>query len=613
MKSNLTFVLLPGLDGTGRLMDYFARQLPGGRPAQVISYPGDRAMTLTALERHVRRRLPAQPFLLIAESFGGLIGARIAAHPPRQMRGLVLSASFATFPMSRALAPLQYVIRPSLLNHRPPRQVTELLLAGFPCPAKKRRTLEEVIHSVDSRVLLSRMKLILRSNTLADMNKSRLPLLYLQALRDRLVGKRSIEEILKVRPDAALRVIDAPHFLLQLAPGAAYQAIKAWMVENRIGSDAVSRDSRRRRRILIATATAGGGHLAAAAALEEAWKRAYPGDAVKKVDILDYTPKLYRKAYSEGYVRLAEKTPELYAHAFRKSDNAELVRRLTKWRRLAARLIAPEFIRLVRDFKPDAVLCPHFMPPEALGSGSSGPRPRIMTIVTDFEAHALWMEPSVDMYFVAAEETKARLIARGVAPKKIHVTGIPISGRFLKPTAAGPIRKSLRLSPQRATVLVLAGGLGMGPLEETLRQIDQSPAALQVIVVAGKNEKLRDRLKAQPHKHPTAVLGFATNMHELMAAADLIVTKPGGLTSSEALAMGKPLLIVNPLPGQEEANSDFLLERGAAAKINRLEDLPFRLSQLMTPKRLKAMARAARSLGRPRAADTICHAVRKTI
>jgi processive 1,2-diacylglycerol beta-glucosyltransferase len=126
--------------------------------------------------------------------------------------------------------------------------------------------------------------------------------------------------------------------------------------------------------------------------------------------------------------------------------------------------------------------------------------------------------------------------------------------------------------------------------------------------VAGRNEELRRELAVQDRKHPTHVLGFVTNMNELMAVSDLIISKPGGLTSSEALALGKPLFILNPIPGQEAANSDFLLEHGAAAKANRVEDLPFRLGQLLGSKKLQEMARNARALGRPAAALDICRA-----
>jgi len=128
-------------------------------------------------------------------------------------------------------------------------------------------------------------------------------------------------------------------------------------------------------------------------------------------------------------------------------------------------------------------------------------------------------------------------------------------------------------------------------------------------VVTGRNEDLRRQLAACDRKHPTHVLGFASNMHELMATSDLIITKPGGLTSSEAMALGKPLFILNPIPGQEAANSDFLLERGAANKANRVEDLPYRIDQLLGSQKLGEMSRAARLIGRPNAAEDICKEV----
>ena len=131
------------------------------------------------------------------------------------------------------------------------------------------------------------------------------------------------------------------------------------------------------------------------------------------------------------------------------------------------------------------------------------------------------------------------------------------------------------------------------------------------MVVCGRNEELRRELAVEDRKHPARVLGFASNMHELMAVADLIITKPGGLTSSEALAMGKPLLILDPIPGQEAANSDFLLEHGAAAKVNRVEDLPYRIGQLLGSKKIVDLAKAAKVLGRARAATEICREVLK--
>jgi processive 1,2-diacylglycerol beta-glucosyltransferase len=369
-------------------------------------------------------------------------------------------------------------------------------------------------------------------------------------------------------------------------------------------------------RILVATVTAGGGHVQAAAALEEAWKTACPDDEVRCVDLLDLVPKLQRKFYAEGYVKLVESAPELYELFFNMTDNPRLLRRIATFRRRFAEHTNRKFVRFFRQFDPHAVLCTHFLPLEVLGSlkgKQGGAFPFTACVVTDFEAHALWMEPVVDLYCVAADETKARLVARSVQGERVAVTGIPIAARFSEPLDASAIRQRFGLRDDLSTVLVLGGGFGMGPVAEILAALDGVPRAFQTVVVAGRNIELRRELGAQDRRHPTHVLGFVTNMHEWMAVADLIITKPGGLTSAEALALGKPLFILNPIPGQETANSDFLLERGAAAKANRTEDVPFRVEKLLGSGKYKDMAAAARAIGRPDAARVICAVVAERI
>jgi processive 1,2-diacylglycerol beta-glucosyltransferase len=221
------------------------------------------------------------------------------------------------------------------------------------------------------------------------------------------------------------------------------------------------------------------------------------------------------------------------------------------------------------------------------------------------------MDSCVDLYCVAAEETKARLVARGAKAENIVATGIPIAAKFSSKPDVKAVRKQYGLRDDLGVMLVLSGGFGMGPVAEILEELDKVPNKFQTVVVTGRNEELRRDLAAQDRKHPTHILGFASNMHELMAISDLVITKPGGLTSSEALAMGKPLFILNPIPGQEAANSDFLLERGAAGKVNRVEDLPYRIEQLLGSKKLVQMAAAAKALGRPQAAANVCREVMK--
>ncbi len=363
-------------------------------------------------------------------------------------------------------------------------------------------------------------------------------------------------------------------------------------------------------RILVATVTAGAGHLQAAAALDEAWRAMRPADEVRRLDVLDFTPRLYRKVYVESYVQVVEHAPELYAHVFKKTDNPALVRKLARLRRSLAHLTANKFIRQLRQFKPQVVLCTHYLPLEIMGhlKAKSKTRhpPLTVSIITDFEAHALWMEPGVDLYCVAAEETKARLVARGVAVESVAVTGIPVAAKFSSPVAPSAVRRRLGLRDDLPVLLVLSGGFGMGPVAQILNALNQLAPAVQVLVVCGRNEELLRELAVLPRRHPTHLFGFVNNMHELMAAADLVITKPGGLTTSEALAMGKPIFVLNPIPGQEAANSDFLLEHGAAAKANRMEDLPFRLEKLLGSPKLAEMAAAAKALGKPEAALNVC-------
>jgi processive 1,2-diacylglycerol beta-glucosyltransferase len=321
---------------------------------------------------------------------------------------------------------------------------------------------------------------------------------------------------------------------------------------------------------------------------------------------------LHRKIYSEGYVKLIAHAPEVWGMVFNKMDNPTLVRKLARWKNRFGSNSSRKFARYVKKFAPDAVLCTHYLPVELLGALRKtwpGSPPVTVSIVTDFEAHALWMEASVDFYCVAAEETKARLVARGATASQVLATGIPISAKFSGRMDPAAVRRQYGLRDDLPVLLVLSGGFGMGPVAEILAALDKIERPFQTLVVAGRNEALRRDLAAQDRRHPTHVLGFVTNMHELMSVAELLVTKPGGLTTSEALAMGKPLFILNPIPGQEAANSDFLLQRGAAAKVNRVEDLAFGLEQLLGSKKLTGMGRAAKALGRPNAAADICRAV----
>jgi processive 1,2-diacylglycerol beta-glucosyltransferase len=226
-------------------------------------------------------------------------------------------------------------------------------------------------------------------------------------------------------------------------------------------------------------------------------------------------------------------------------------------------------------------------------------------VCTDFATHRLWANQPCERYFCATEEGAAYLGVFDVPRELIDVTGIPIHPDFSRQPSRIDVLNKHGLSAERPTILQMCGGFGVGPVEEIYRALLQSEKAINLIVVAGRNEKLKTELEAinRSSRHEVKILAFTKEMADWMAIADLVVSKPGGLTTSEALARGLPMLIANPIPGQETRNSDFLLENGAAVKIDHPCQLPIKLSRLFSDRsRLTAMQEAARRLGRPRAA-----------
>src|SRR5207244_204181 len=208
-------------------------------------------------------------------------------------------------------------------------------------------------------------------------------------------------------------------------------------------------------------------------------------------------------------------------------------------------------------------------------------------------------------YTTATEEGAAYLKHWGVLPEHVTVTGIPIHPVFSKPKDRKTAMRSQGLQGDRPILLQLAGGFGVGPIEQLYRGVLEIEVPLEIVVVAGRNATVRSELERVkvPPRHRAKIIGFTDQIDELMAAADIVLSKPGGLTTSEVLARGAAMAIVNPIPGQESRNSDYLLENGAAIKINNIATLAWKLAELLRDRaRLAAIKANARRLARPRAA-----------
>ncbi len=360
--------------------------------------------------------------------------------------------------------------------------------------------------------------------------------------------------------------------------------------------------------VLVFSAAAGAGHVRAAEALAAAFAR--KGIAARHVEVLKYASPFFKKMYSDIYVDLVNRQPGIFGLVY---DAMDRPWKFAKRRLALDRLNTRPFVRLLVKERPRLAVCTHFLPAEILLHLR---RKGILdvpvgVVITDYDLHAMWLYRGVDWYFVACEETKVHLAALGVPPETIHVTGIPIDPEFAAERPKRDARAALGLDPGLTTILVSAGGLGVGPVDSLVRAIRGVRHPIQVAVVCGKNLPLFRRLsEMRDGGHPMKVVGFTTHMQDWMAASDLLVGKAGGLTSSEALARGLVLVIVNPIPGQEERNSDHFLEEGVALRCNNLPALPYKIDSLLADgERFARMREAVRRLARPNAAMDIASIV----
>ena len=367
------------------------------------------------------------------------------------------------------------------------------------------------------------------------------------------------------------------------------------------------------RKVLLLSASAGAGHVRAAEALERAFNQA-PGAGdreVRHLDVLNYTNKLFRHFYSKAYIDLVNKMPEVPGWVYDKLDKPWQNER----RRLALdKLNTRPFVKLLREYQPDLIVCTHFLPAEIVSWLRAKERlsSRQVIVVTDFDVHAMWLVHHYERYFVALEEARVYLEALGIPAQKITVSGIPIDPVFARRKDKNQMRNKHGLARDRTTILLSAGGFGVGSVDALVGALLPLQHRAQVVAICGRNEELKKRLsRLATRTGPDATVtlkpfGYTTDMDELMAASDLVLGKPGGLTTSEALAKGLVFVIVNPIPGQEERNSDHLLESGVAIRCNNLPALAYKINRLLDDSsRLRSMKANALKMGRPNAANEI--------
>jgi len=369
------------------------------------------------------------------------------------------------------------------------------------------------------------------------------------------------------------------------------------------------------KKALIVSLRAGAGHLMAAAALEAACLDSKPAPAVRNVDLLDYSTDLIKFLYGKMYLDLVKLLPELYAYSYK---HYEPSKKFIKPRFLIDRFSFSAFFELIEDFDPDVLLCTHFIPAALVENYRRKKRKtfNIAVTLTDYEFHPLWIAPNIDLYFTATQEVKSSLMYYGVTPEKIVVSGIPVHPKFSQPKDRGRLLRKHDMMEGSPIILISAGSFGITPLEQVIDELGVIMAEFQLMVVCGKNADLEKELLEKQKTQPRLkkVFGFVDFMDELMVMSDLLVTKPGGITVSESLAVGLPMVFIEPIPGQEEANADYVVEQGAAVRARSVSSLIYKLELLIADSgRLKMMSRRASDISHPDAARIIVEGVRSRL
>jgi processive 1,2-diacylglycerol beta-glucosyltransferase len=360
------------------------------------------------------------------------------------------------------------------------------------------------------------------------------------------------------------------------------------------------------RRTLILAAGVGSGHNSAARAVENALNALSDHGEVRRLDVLDTTNEVFKRLYDDAYFTLVAEVPWLVGWGYDNQDPPFKLAPVMRWWEQAN---TTSLVRDIRDYEPDLVICTHFMPARmvslmiARGQLSA----TLAVVTTDFDFQGLWLTTPVSQLFVAREETRQYLLSIGLPQERVTTSGIPVRPEFSTPLDAAALRARHGLVEDVPVVLISAGAAG-GP--RTLQVVQQCLAItekFQAVVVCGRNAELRLEVKALvAGRDDFKVLGFTEEMPQLMRIASLFVGKPGGLSSSECLAAGLPMVIIDPIPGQEVRNADYLLEEGVAVRCNYSTSVGYKVAKLLAdPQRLAAMAANARRIGRPDAAEVV--------
>lgn len=368
------------------------------------------------------------------------------------------------------------------------------------------------------------------------------------------------------------------------------------------------------KKVIIFYASYGGGHLSAARSIKENIETNYEDIDVKLIDCMEYVNKTVNKITTKAYSEMAKKAPKTWGRVYWKSQKGPLAQISTT----SNKILSIKLYKLLKDFEPNLIVSTHPFGSQmcAYLKKHGKLNAKIATVMTDYAPHDQWLvfNKYVDYYFVSHDGMKKELHEKGIPNEKIFATGIPLSNKFLLKYDKPTILKSFGLSPDKKTVLFFGGGeFGLGKTQtfKIFKSFVECPENIQIVAISGKNQKMKEAfenlVESLNKKDSVKILEYTNQVPELMSISDLVVTKPGGLTTTESLASGLPIVVINPIPGQEEENASYLEKNKVAIWLKKDDNVETILKDLFSnPEKMQEMKIRARLLAKKNSTKDIC-------
>ena len=366
-----------------------------------------------------------------------------------------------------------------------------------------------------------------------------------------------------------------------------------------------------RRRVLLMYITKVSGHRQATVAIQQALRQLDPQIEAPAINGFGYTYPILEKIVNKAYLSVIKRTPKVWDYLY---DNPKIVKNSQSIQKFFHKTSHEKIERLLTRHRPQAIVCTQAFPCGMVADYKMAHHLDIMLVgvLTDFSPHSYWINEGVDYYVVPSEGVKERLVVKGVAPERVRVYGIPLRPKFAEPVDRKAIAERMGLDPDAPILLVMGGGQGLGPIKKIVKSLGKMNIFVQIIVLSGVNKKILKSLRRYAGKADKKILvfEFVNNVEELMTLADLIITKPGGMTTAESLTKGLPMVIVNPIPGQEMRNTDFLIQQGIGIRVHDVDDIGEEVEMLLrSPERLVDMRKAALAHAKPHASLDIARLI----